>query len=70
MVCMAKAKKKNDDRGRSMTIWLDPELMDALEAFLARQRFPSSKTGVIETLLRELLQREGLIEGGDAKPGA
>jgi metal-responsive CopG/Arc/MetJ family transcriptional regulator len=39
---------------------LDPELLERLEAWIAKQEFPPSKTVVFETALREFLdKREG-----------
>lgn len=36
---------------------LDPDLLDRLDAWLAKQEFPPSQTTVFETALREFLER-------------
>lgn len=36
---------------------LDPDLLDRLDAWIAKQEFPPSKTIVWETALREFLER-------------
>lgn len=36
---------------------LDPKLLARLKAWLSRQEFPPSQTAVIETAIREFLER-------------
>lgn len=36
---------------------LDPDLLDRLDAWLAKQEFPPSQTTVFETALKEFLDR-------------
>lgn len=36
---------------------LDPDLLDRLEAWIAKQEFPPNKTAVFETALREFLEK-------------
>jgi hypothetical protein len=40
---------------RPTNLALDPELLDRLEAWIARQELPPSKTAVFELALREFL---------------
>jgi hypothetical protein len=55
----APAPKKPARDGVSVQFWMDPELRDAADAYRNEQRYPVSRTALIETALKELLQREG-----------
>lgn len=47
-------------RPKKMTsLALDPKLLAKMDAWIARQEFPPSKTAVFETALREFLERRG-----------
>lgn len=48
---------------KMISLALDPELLAKMDAWIARQEFPPSKTAVLETALREFLERrDGLKE--------
>jgi metal-responsive CopG/Arc/MetJ family transcriptional regulator len=42
---------------KPISLALDPELLERLEAWIAKQEFPPQKTAVFETALREFLDR-------------
>lgn len=42
---------------KPVSLALDPELLEKLDAWIAKQEFPPSKTVVFETALREFLER-------------
>lgn len=48
----AMARKK-----QMVSFTLDPELIERLEAWLAKQEFPPTKTAVMEAALREWLDK-------------
>lgn len=48
MSTMARLKKL-------LTFYVEPELVKRLEAWLAKQEFPPTKTAVVEAALREFL---------------
>ncbi|MBX3436010.1 MAG: hypothetical protein KF861_00745 [Planctomycetaceae bacterium] len=72
---MAKPKKttgpkkpKPNRTGRPVNVWVSDNVADALERYIAAQRFPPGKTAIVESLLAEFLTREGFLGGDDAKP--
>lgn len=44
-------------RKKMVSYALDPKLLERLDVWLERQEFPPSKTTVIETALREFLEK-------------
>lgn len=42
---------------KQVSFALDPELLRRVEAWIASQEFPPSKTAVLETALREFLDK-------------
>ncbi len=42
---------------KPVSLALDPDLLERLEAWIARQEFPPSKTAVFEAALQEFLER-------------
>lgn len=42
---------------KPVSLAIDPDLLDRLEAWIAKQEFPPSKTQVWETALREFLDK-------------
>lgn len=47
--------------GRYLNLLIDPELMEALENFIAAQKFKTTKTDVTEVALQEMLKAEGFF---------
>lgn len=44
---------------KMLSLALDPELLAQMDVWIARQEFPPSKTAVLETALREFLEKRG-----------
>lgn len=42
---------------KMVSLALDPDLLARLDAWIAKQEFPPTKTAVLETALREFLQK-------------
>lgn len=59
MRVMAKKAKKTDEPVQPMSIRLDAKIAAALEVFIKRQKYRTTKTDVIEVALQELLKAEG-----------
>jgi hypothetical protein len=52
-------KAKPNRKGVPQSFYLNGELADALDAFMAHQRIPPTKTAVYEEALKLLLSQEG-----------
>lgn len=51
MYCMDMSRKK-----KMVSFALDPEILAELDAWLAKQEFPPSKTAVVEAALKAFLE--------------
>ena len=52
--CMDMTRQK-----KMVSFALDPDIIAELEAWLAKQEFPPTKTAVIESALRQFLKERG-----------
>lgn len=64
MQVMAKRKstsepKKSPRKGESISLWLDSELIAALDLFISQSRPRVTKRSTVEAALQDFLSREG-----------
>ncbi|WP_149109807.1 hypothetical protein [Limnoglobus roseus] len=59
--------KKPNRAGKAINVWVSEEVADALDSFIAAQRFPPKKTDIVESCLIEFLKREGFLDA-DGNP--
>ena len=57
------AKSKPSRTGRSIHVYVDPAIADALDRFMESQRLPPSMTSVVELALKSFLKGEGFVVG-------
>lgn len=58
-------KTKPSRTGRSIHVYVDPEIAEALDRFMESQRLPPSMTSVVELALKSFLKGEGFWSGGE-----
>jgi hypothetical protein len=53
-MCYAMSMARNKE---ALNLYIDPAILARLEAWLARQELPTTKTAVVELALREFLDK-------------